>query len=99
MAILVPIRNALARWVRTPRFLNGISLLLGTVFGLVVLGWIVWPVQYIGTTPEMLRSDIQLDYLRMAVDSYSVNGDAILARSRFEALGERKFELLAALRH
>jgi hypothetical protein len=72
--------------------------LLGAVFGLVVLGWIVWPVQYVDTTPEMLRSDIQLDYLRMAVDSYSVNGDATLARSRYEALGEGNLELLAQLR-
>jgi hypothetical protein len=33
----------------------------------------------------------------MAVDSYAVNGDATLARSRFELLGDRKLELLAAL--
>jgi hypothetical protein len=98
MAILVSIRSALQRWVRAPLFLNGVSFLLGTIFGLVVLGWIVWPVQYIDTTPEMLRSDIQLDYLRMAVDSYSVTGDATLARSRFEALGENNLDLLAALR-
>jgi len=98
MAFLVPIRTSLARWIRTPLFLNGASFLLGTIFGLVVLGWIVWPVQYIDTTPEMLRSDIQLDYLRMAVDSYSVNGDATLARSRYEALGDRKLDLLAGLR-
>ncbi|MGB7537988.1 MAG: hypothetical protein WBM17_05585 [Anaerolineales bacterium] len=98
MANLASLRDTLARWIRTPLFLNGASFLLGTVFGLVVLGWIIWPVQYVDTTPEMLRSDIQLDYLRMAVDSYSINGDAVLARSRFEALGERKLDLLEALR-
>ncbi len=98
MAVLVSVRNALERLIRTPLFLNGASFLLGTLFGLIVLGWIVWPVTYIDTTPEMLRSDIQLDYLRMAVDSYSVNGDAVLARSRFEALGDGKLDLLAQLR-
>ncbi len=98
MAIPESIRNTLQRLTRNPLFLNGAIFLLGTVFGLVVLGWIVWPVQYIDTTPEMLRSDIQLDYLRMAVDSYYVNGDATLARSRYEALGKDNLDLLAQLR-
>jgi hypothetical protein len=98
MTTRVPIQATIERWIRTPLFLHGVSFLLGAVFGLVVLGWMVWPVQYIDTTPDMLRSDIQLDYLRMAVDSYSVNGDAVLARSRFEALGAENYALLAALR-
>ncbi len=99
MARFASLKDNLARWIRTPLFLNGASFLIGTLFGLIVLGWIVWPVQYVDTTPEMLRSDIQLDYLRMAVDSYSVTGDAVLARSRFEALGKNKLDLLAALRN
>ncbi len=98
MAFRPSLRESLSRWIRTPLFLNGASFILGTLFGLIVLGWIVWPVQYVDTTPEMLRSDIQLDYLRMAVDSYAVTGDTVLARSRFEALGSRKLDLLAALR-
>jgi hypothetical protein len=98
MANLASLQDTLARWIRTPLFRNGVCFLLGTVFGLVVLGWIIWPVQYVDTTPEMLRSDIQLDYLRMAVDSYGISGDAVLARSRFESLGERKLDLLASLR-
>jgi hypothetical protein len=67
------------------------------LFGLVILGWIVWPVQYVDTTPQTLRSDIQLDYLRMTVDSYAVNGDATLARSRFDALGPNQWNLLDLL--
>src|SRR4030042_4760867 len=98
MATLDSLRDTLTRWIRTPLFRNGASFLVGTVFGLVVLGWILWPVEYVDTTPEMLRSDIQLDYLRMAVDYYTVNGDAVLARSRFEALGDRTLDRLAQLR-
>jgi hypothetical protein len=98
MAIPDFLRSALRTLRSYPLLLNGAVFLLGTVFGLVVLGWILWPVQYIDTTPEMLRSDIQLDYLRMAVDSYYVNGDATLARSRYEALGKSNLELLSQLR-
>jgi hypothetical protein len=92
-------RNSIPRFLRSPVFLNGVCFILGTLFGLIVLGWTLWPVQYVDTTPEMLRADLQLDYLRMAVDSYSVNGDATLARSRFEALGARKLELLEQLQN
>jgi hypothetical protein len=97
MKIWNTVRPSLERWLRTPIFSNGISFIVGTVFGLVVLGWTLWPVQYINNTPDVLRADLQADYLRMAVDSYAVNGDATLARSRFELLGDRKLELLEAL--
>jgi hypothetical protein len=89
--------HSVGQGIRNPLVGNGISFVLGAVFGLVVLGWMVWPVQYIDTTPQMLRSDIQLDYLRMTVDSYAVNGDPTLARSRFDALGTGKWDLLDQL--
>jgi hypothetical protein len=74
------------------------SFFMGLLIGLVVLGWAVWPIQYVDTTPEMLRSDLQVDYLRMAVDSYAVTQDANTARSRFDQLGLRKWDALDALR-
>lgn len=83
---------------RHPLILAGVTFFLGSIIGLVVLGWLLWPVQYIDTTPEMLRSDIQVDFLRMTVDSYSVNGRGNQARSRFDQLGPRKWDALAALR-
>jgi hypothetical protein len=97
MPNLMSMFQSVGRGVRNPLVGNGISFVLGAVVGLVVLGWMVWPVQYIDTTPQMLRSDIQLDYLRMAVDSFAVNGDPTLARSRFDALGTGKWNLLDQL--
>jgi hypothetical protein len=91
-----PLIHSIGQGIRKPLIGNGIILILGVVFGLWV-GWDVWPTQYIGTTLSMLRSDIQLDYLRMTVDSYAVNGDPTLARSRFEALGTGKWDLLDQL--
>jgi hypothetical protein len=89
--------HSVGRGIRNPLVGNGISFLLGAAFGLLVLGWNVWPVQYIDTKPEMLRSDYQLSWIRMTVDSYAVNGDATLARSRFDALGPGKWDLLDQL--
>ena len=43
----------------------GGRLVLGLIFG-----WVVWPVQWTDGTPEVLRADLQEDYLRMTIDSY-----------------------------
>jgi hypothetical protein len=97
MSTIQSMRQSIGQAIRNPLLVNGIIFLAGTLFGLVVLGWIVWPVQYVDTTPQTLRSDIQMDYLRMTIDSYAVNGDPTLARSRFDALGPNKWTVLDEL--
>ncbi len=73
-----------------------IVLVLGVVLGLLLgllLGWVVWPVEFSNATPEVLRADLQEDYMRMAIDSYratkSLNPQvaADLAVFRWENLG------------
>ncbi len=64
---------------------------LALIFGLAAgLGyaWGLNPVQWINGEPQQLRADLQEDYLRMAIDSYSVNRDSDLALQRYSALGE-----------
>jgi len=67
-----------------------ITAILGVVGGLIlglIIGWGIWPVQWTDATPEVLRADLQEDYMRMAIDSYRVNGDPNLAVQRYLALG------------
>lgn len=67
-----------------------IAAILGVVGGLIlglIIGWGIWPVQWTDATPEVLRADLQEDYMRMAIDSYRVNGDPNLAVQRYLALG------------
>jgi len=71
---------------RNTLVLVGISFLLGAVVGLVVLGWWLWPVQWINATPADLHVTWQRTYLAMAADSYAQTGDAEAARQRIEAL-------------
>jgi hypothetical protein len=64
--------------------------ILGVVGGLIIgllMGWVIWPVEWTDATPEVLRADLQEDYMRMAVDSYRVNGDPNIAVQRYLALG------------
>jgi hypothetical protein len=74
-----------------------IVLVLGVVLGLIlglIIGWGIWPVQWTDATPEVLREDLQDDYLRMAIDSYRVTKGlnpedaANLAVYRWENLGD-----------
>lgn len=65
-------------------------LILGVILGLalgLIIGWGLWPVTYTDTTPELLRPDLQEDYLRMAMESYSRTGDQQTALRRWNELG------------
>ena len=68
-----------------------VALVLGVILGLLlglIIGWGLWPVQWTDATPEVLRSDLQEDYLRMAIESYNRTGDVNAAVNRWNDLGE-----------
>jgi hypothetical protein len=64
------------------------GLVIGILIGWLVIGWGLWPVEWTDASPADLRSDAQVDYLRMSIDSYAQNQNAELARSRWNVLGE-----------
>lgn len=68
-----------------------VVLVLGVVLGLLlglIIGWGLWPVQWTDGTPEVLREDLQEDYLRMTIESFNRTGDMDTAVRRWEDLGE-----------
>ena len=67
-----------------------VTLIVGVVLGLLlglIVGWGIWPVQWTDGTPEVLREDLQDDYLRMAMESFDRTGDVNTAVKRWEDLG------------
>lgn len=70
--------------VKKQTFLVLLALLLGAAVG-VPIGWAT--VRVVNTTPDVLRADLQEDYLRMAIDSFRVNRDPNLAVRRWDGLG------------
>ncbi len=68
----------------------------GLAIGLM-LGWMVWPVEYTDAVPEILSQKYQEEYLRMAIDSYRVNPNADLAIQRWQSLGPVAGPLFAAI--
>ena len=79
---------------------NRVTLVLGVVLGLalgLLVGWGIWPPKVYDTTPEVLRLDIQKDYLRMTIDSMNRTGDVNKALERWENLGEAGPAVFTAL--
>lgn len=66
------------------------TLILGVVLGMIlgfIVAWGFWPIEVTDTTPEVLRVDLQEDYLRMAAESYARTNDPNAAVRRWEDLG------------
>jgi hypothetical protein len=62
-----------------------LALVLGLVIGLV-LAWQVFPTRWVDTDPSDLRAEHQADYIAMVADSWTVSGNADLARERLYEL-------------
>ena len=75
-------------YLKRPLVIGIAGFVVGMIFGLVILGWLVWPVQWTDAAPEQLHPGYQEIYLRMAIESYAANGDAAAAKVRWDALGE-----------
>ena len=59
-----------------------VGLVLGCLFGWVVLGWVIFPVTWTDADPYDLRPAQQEVYIQLVADSFSVNSDAELAQER-----------------
>ena len=71
-----------------------VAVIAGIALGLLY-AWVIQPVQLVDADISQLRDDLKVDYLRMTIDSYSVNSDAELAIKRYESLGENKEQILS----
>lgn len=81
---------------KNPRNALIVGVAIGLALGLLV-GWVLWPVEYTDAVPHILSQQYQEEYLRMAVDSYRVNKDQQKAVERWTSLGEKGPALLDAI--
>ena len=78
--------QVLAVYVKKPAVAATLGVIAGLIIGLII-GWGIWPVQWTDATPQALSSGFQADYMRMAIDSFRVNGNQELAVQRWDSLG------------
>lgn len=81
--------------LKNPWVIGGIGFLIGAIFGLIVLGWWLFPVQWTNAEPSDLIESSQMDWINMAVAEYQLTGNQALALQRYDALGDDKEEVLA----
>jgi hypothetical protein len=79
--------DAIREQMNRPLISGIIGLVVGLLFGLVVLGWYVFPVKWINANPVDLRYEAKVEYLRMAISAYGQDHLADKAKQRYEALG------------
>jgi hypothetical protein len=89
--------DAIREYYKNPIVVGVVAFILGLIIGLVVLGWWLFPVEYTDAAPANLHPGYQEEYLRMAIDSYTLRPDDQLAKRRFDDLGESGPEALAAV--
>jgi hypothetical protein len=92
------IMDAVREQFERPVVAGAVFFVVGLLIGLVVLGWWLFPVEWTDAGAVDLRSDVQEDYLRMAVDSYALTEDSEAAKQRWNELGEAAPALLEQIR-
>jgi len=80
--------DAVREQSKNPIVVGVLAFIIGVIFGLVVLGWWLWPVDWTDAAPEDLVAEEQTEYLRMSIEAYGYTGDAARAQSRYVKLGE-----------
>ena len=80
----------------SPQVMALIGTVLGIIFGLVY-AWLISPVELIDLDVPQLRDDLKLEYLRITIDSYSLNHEALQAITRYDRLGEDAITYLAEI--
>ncbi len=85
--------DAIREQMKKPLVVGVAGLVLGILLG-IFYGWVVDPVEWVDGAIVDLRDDLQEEYLRMAIDSYTINPEPSLAITRFDNLGENGAELL-----
>ena len=78
--------------LKRPIVVGFLALILGIILGLG-WGWGIQPVEWVDAPVNLLRPDLQDEYLRMTIDSFLVNGDEELAAKRYQDLGTNGYSL------
>ncbi len=86
--------DAIREQLNKPLVVGIASFVIGIFIGLVVLGWWLWPVEWVDAGPENLRIEFQEIYLRMAIDSYTLNQDVVAAQQRIAEVGPNAAEVM-----
>jgi hypothetical protein len=85
-------------YLKNPLYTAIAAFVIGLLLGWVVLGWGLFPVQWVNASPTNLRPDLQKDYLAMAIQSFAKSPDPLAAQQRWQELGSGANKFLDEIR-
>jgi hypothetical protein len=74
----------------------GAGLVVGLIIGLI-FAWLIWPTQWVDQPLTFVRSDLQQDYLAMAIQSFGQTNNVAEAQRRWTEIGSNNTNLLTAI--
>lgn len=80
--------DAIRGYTKNPLAMLVIGLVVGSIIGLVVLGWWLWPVKWVDAGPQHLNIEQKEGYLRQAIEAFGYNSDSGKAIERYNSLGD-----------
>lgn len=80
--------DAIREQLQKPLITGIIGVLIGLFLGWFVIGWGLWPVEYVGAQPKDMLYQEQVDYLRSTIEGYGTTRDSLKAIERYNKLGE-----------
>ncbi len=86
--------EAIRAQLQKPLVLAIVCLVVGVLFGWFVIGWGLWPVNYVNGDPAVLAPEYQQQWLRMAILEYASDGDATKAQENYAALGDNANQIM-----
>jgi hypothetical protein len=90
--------NSITDLLKKPAALAALAFLAGVLIGLGY-AWGIDPVRWTDQPISATRQDLQETYLRMAIDSFRVNGDAPLAVNRYLETGPQAYQIFQVIKN
>ena len=87
--------DAIREQLQRPLMAGIVGGIIGLIIGWFVIGWGVWPVEYVGAGPQDMTYEAKVQYLQMALEAYGQNRDPVKAKERYDALGADASQVLA----
>jgi uncharacterized membrane protein YciS (DUF1049 family) len=89
--------DQIREYLKQPLYIGILAFVAGLLIGWMILGWLLFPVQWTNASPAELHPGYQDIWLKMAIQSYGATGDAQTAKLNYQYLGSAGPATLARL--
>lgn len=81
---------------KNPVPVAAVLFVVGFLLGWLLMGWVIWPVEYVDGDVAHLRDDLRQDYVRVVASTYANDLNAERAAQRIALLGPDAAQVIAS---